>query len=173
MTRIGRLFGIFSSKTVQEQGARREPGLAGADWQAIRERVQAEVRGLVSKSIVESIFYSPPRVAYEDREVVLQATANRLYADALFGISSAGVTPPFEPSEEIMRWVRDALDESVSGWRHDDNGSGNGEYEPPIEAKRSTTDAIFAALERASKNGVLQEAAKQRRQAGSAMEMAE
>ena len=127
-----------------------------------RNVLQTEVRALVSKSIVESVFYAPPRVSYENREAVLQATANRLYADALYAISSLGVTPPFEPSEEIMRWVEDALDESIAGWKRDDSGPELGEYEPPTEAKRATTDAIFAALERASKNGVLQEAANQR-----------
>ena len=173
MSRIGKLFGIFSSQAAKEQDSRCEPGLAGADWQAVRTQVQGEVRGLVSKSIVESVFYAPPRVSYEDREAVLQAAANRLYADALYEISNAVTAPSFEPSEEIMRWVEDALDESVSGWQRDDNGPESGGYEPPVEAKRATTDAILAALERASKNAVLQEAAKQRVRAHAAMELAE
>jgi len=173
MTRIGKLFGIFSSQPVNGQNGRHEPGLSRADWEAIKTQVQGEVRSLVSKSIVESVFYAPPRVSYENREAVLQATANRLYADALFLISSAGAAPPFEPSEEVLRWVRDALDDCVASWRHDDSGTADGEYDPPIDAKRSTTDAIFAALERASQNAVLQEAAKQRVQAQAAMEMAE
>ena len=172
MSRIGKLFGIFSSQAPKVQNARHEPGLAGAGWQAVRTQVQAEVRSLVSKSIVESVFYAPPRVSYEDREAVLQAAANRLYADALFEISSTGVAPPFEPSEEIMRWVGDALDDCVAGWQREKSGTEGGEYDPPIDAKRSTTDAIFAALERASKNGVLEEAAKQRVQAHVAVDMA-
>ena len=160
---------MFSSKTVQGQDTRREPGLRKADWQAIRTQVQAEVRGLVSKSIVESVYYARPGVAYEDREVVLQAAANRLYADALYEISNATTAPRFEPSKEIMGWAEDALEESVFGWQGDESGLGNGDYEPSMEAKRSTTDAIFAALERASKNEVLQEAAKQRLHAEAAM----
>lgn len=171
MSRIGKLFGIFSSKTDPGRGARREPGLGGADWQAIRTQVQAEVRGLVSKSIVESIYRSQPGSAYEDREVLLQAAANRLYADALYEISRAGKKPPFKPSKEILKWVRDALEETVTGWQLD--GAGNGDHTPTMEAKRATTDAIFAALERASQNAVLQEAAKQRVQAETAMVAAE
>lgn len=169
MSRIGEFFGIFSSKADRKTGPRREPELEVTDWQSVKDQVQAEVRSLVSKSIVESVFYAPPRASYEDREAVLQATANRLYADALFEISSRGVTPPFEPSEEIMLWVREALEESVTDWRHQGNGAENGGYEPPVEAKRSTTDAICAALERASKNGILQKAAKQRIQATAEM----
>ena len=178
MSMLRKLFGAFSSQASQEQPDRREPGLAGAsktrngkepvlatDWQPIRDRTQAEVRGLVSKCIVEQIYETQPGVAYEDREVLLQSAANRLYADALYKVLSAAETPPFSPSEEIMRWARDGLDESQTGSQPGSSSSGDSGYDPPIEAKQSTTDAIYAALERASKNEVLVKAARQRIQA--------
>jgi len=173
MSRISKLFGALSLKSAAAKDARREPGLVAADWQTIRARLQAEVRGLVSKSIIESIYSAQPGISYDDREVLLQATANRLYAGALYDVWNAGAKPPFEPSKEILLWVQEALDETLSGWQRTDSSLEDGEYDPPIEAKRATTDAIFAALERASKIEVLQEAARRRVEAETSMVAAE
>ncbi len=95
------------------------------------------------------------------------------YADVLYEILSESAKPPFEPAGEILQWAQEALDDALRGWQGKDCGGADGEYEPPIEAKRSMTEAIFEALKQAAKNGVLQEAAKKRFQAGSAMVAAE
>jgi len=60
MSKIRRLFGVFTPRIFQADDVRREPQLAAgrklnreekpvlaADWQAIKEYMQAEVRGLV------------------------------------------------------------------------------------------------------------------------------
>ncbi len=66
MSKIRRLFGVFTPRIFRADGVRREPqlvaarklhrkkepALAAAKWQVIKENLQAEVRGLVSKSIV-------------------------------------------------------------------------------------------------------------------------
>ncbi len=53
----------------------------------------------------------------------------------------------------------------MNGWKGDKGSNGSadsGEYEPPMEAKQSTTDAIWEALRQASKNEILETAAKRR-----------
>lgn len=187
MSKMGKLFGIFSRRSGRDQDWRREPGLAkthkrrdsrelslaAGDWQAIKDDFQAKVRGLVSKLIVESMFSDGPRVDYQNREVLLQAAANRLYADALYSIASTGVTKRSKPSRKILKWAEEALDEALANWQRQEYGSEDGDYEPSMREKRSITDAIYAALEQASGNDVLFEAAKQRVQSETEMVAAE
>ncbi len=186
MSRIRKLLGNLTPRIFQADDVRRDPALAtarklhrkkepvlAADWQAIKEYMQAEVRGLVSKSVVESIYGAQRGVSPEDQDFLLLAAANRLYADVLYEILSESAKPPFEPAGEILQWAQESLDDALRDWQGKDCGGADGEYEPPIEAKRSTTEAIFEALKQAAKNGVLQEAAKKRFQAGSAMVAAE
>lgn len=173
MSRVRRILRIFASKPVRGQRARSEPDLTATDWQRIRECFEGETRALVSKSIIESIYSVQQVGAYQDRDVLLQAAANRLYADAMYGILSSGVKPPFEPAQEIMRWVREALEDAISGWQGEDGASKEVNYEPSIEHKRATTDAILAAFERASKHEVLMEAARRRVQVDTRMVAAE
>ena len=152
---------------------KKEPALTAANWQAIKENLQAEVRGLVSKSIVESIYGAPPVVPPVDQGVLLQVAANRIHADVLYEILSESAKPPFEPAGEILQWAQEALDDALRDWQSKGCGVADGEYEPPIGAMRSTTEAIFEALRQATKNEVLQVAAKKRFQAESAMVAAE
>ncbi len=187
MSRIRKLLGILTPRVFQADDGRREPQLAAArklhrkkepaltapNWQAIKENLQAEVRGLVSKSVVESIYGAQRGVSPEDQDFLLQAAANRLYADVLYEILSESAKPPFEPAGEILQWAQEALDDAMRDWQGKDSGVEDGKYEPPIEAKRSTTDAIFEALKQATKNEVLQEAAKKRFQVQIAMVAAE
>ncbi len=103
----------------------------------------------------------------------MQAAANLLYADVQYEILSESAKPPFEPAGEILQWAQESLDDALRDWQGKDCGGADGEYKPPIEAKRSTTNAILEALKQAAKNEVLQEAAKKRFQAESAMVAAE
>jgi len=186
MSRIRKLFGILNVRIFQADGVRREPQLAAArklhrkkepvlaaDWQVIKEYMQAEVRGLVSKSVAESIYGAQRGVSPEDQDFLLQMAANRLYADVLYEILSESAKPQFEPAGEILQWAQEALDDALRDWRGKDCGGADGEYEPPIEAKHSTTNAIFEALKQAAKNEVLQEAAKKRFQAEAELVAAE
>lgn len=177
------LLAIAGIRKARADGARREsslaptvpsdlgrtPILASTDWQAIKEYMQAEVRALVPKTIVESIYNAQTSVTPEDQNVLLQGAANRLYADVSYEILSTGVAPPFEPAEEILRWAQDALDESLVDWQRKDRGVEAGEYEPPIADEQLTTKAILDALRRASAYEVLQEAAIKRLEMKAAM----
>ena len=76
MSRIGKLFGKLTPPVFKADEGRREPQLAVArklprkrepvlaasNWQEIKESLQAEVSGLVSKSIVESIYCAQPGI---------------------------------------------------------------------------------------------------------------
>ena len=129
--------------------------------------------GLVSKSVVESIYGAQRGVSPEDQDFLLQTAANRLYANVLYEILSESAKPPFEPAGEILQWAQESLDDALRDWQGKDCGGADGEFEPPIEAKRSTTNAIFEALKQATKNEVLQEAAKKRLQVEATLVAAE
>lgn len=175
MSGLNKLFEALALRSSRAEKERREPGLSGdggpanepeslsdAVWREVRAHTQAEVRALASKCLVESIYGDRPGLAYEDREALLQAAANRLYADALYRILKAQGNPPVEPRERILLWVDEALDDSPTGWRLAAKGAQNGEAAPRREANGSIIDAIVAAVERASWNGVLMKAAEQR-----------
>ncbi len=121
----------------------------------------------------ESIYGAPRGVSPEDQDFLLQAAANRLYADVLYEILSESAKPPFEPVGEILQWAQEALDDALRGWQGKDCGGADGEYEPSIDDKQLTTKAIFEALSRASKKEVWQEAANKRAQVEVAMVAAE
>ena len=187
MSKIRKLFGVLAPRILQADGVRREPqlvaarklhrkkepALAAANWQVIKENLQAEVSGLVSKSIVESIYCAQPGVSPVDQGVLVQMAANRIYANVLYEILSESAKPPFEPAGEILQWARESLDDALRDWQGKDCGGADGEFEPPIEAKRSTTNAILEALKQATKNEVLQEAAKKRLQVEATLVAAE
>ena len=183
MAGLSRLFRSLAGRTVGDESGRQEPRLAAArrlsrkekralataNWDAIRENLQAEVGGLVSKSIVESIYSSPPVVSPFDKAAMLQRAANRIYADTLYEILSEGEKPPFKPADRILQWAQDALDESLEDWQNRDpgmDGADDGQAQSSLDEKRSTTDAILEALHQASQNEVLQEAAHRRLEAG-------
>lgn len=139
-------------------GPETEPGDGPDPWRAIEQKVTAEVRAIVPKTMVESLCDSRLESASLDAAALQQAAANRIFANALYDILGQEAEPPFDPAARILQWAEAALDEAMTAWQDNrkarDEAADDGR--PPV------VQAVAEALERAAGNAVLRQAALKR-----------
>lgn len=126
------------------------------DRDAIKAKVQSEVCAVLARTILELIQSSQARAPAMD-ELLRRQAINRLYADVLYDFLAGGEAPGYDPGELVLGWAREAMDE----W-----GAGRERLAPGLAGdKAALSDAILAALEAASRDRTLREAARQRLEA--------
>lgn len=153
MSIVRRLFGgLFRG------GLRGRSKEARARWDTIREAYQGRVRGMLLQGIADTLHCSTADDPPEDRALRRQATANTVYADALYEIMVTGVTPPFEPHRELLKWARNTAEEVLEEWleRLDEDETA------AIENRRRLAEGVLETLHRAAADEVLQKAATAR-----------
>ncbi len=137
--------------------ARRAPGADPIRWNAIEDKVRQQVRGLVSRTLLDDIYGRPREMTEEDEAFHLQEVVNRIYAEALYDILKAGepeASPAVEPAETVLAWVQKALET----WAGDERGPEGAK----VEDKAQLIESVIAAFQRAAADDVLKRAAAAR-----------
>jgi hypothetical protein len=149
-----------TEKTRIEPGrpAERTPPTLGAAageprWDAVRDKVQAEVCAVFARTVLELIQSSQARTPAMD-ELVRRQAINRLYADVLYDFLAAGEDPAFDPADRVLAWAREAMDRWGADQAHLDAAMAN--------SKAALSQSILAALEAASRDQTLRKAALER-----------
>ncbi len=153
MSWVSRLFGgLFRG------GLKGRSKEARARWDAVREGFQTRVRGMLLQAIADSLHSSTAGDPPEDRALRRQATANTVYADALYEILVSDATPPFEPHRELLKWAQEVTQDVLDEWleRIDEDD------EATIEDRKSLAEGILETLHRAADDEVLEKAAAAR-----------
>jgi hypothetical protein len=125
----------------------------GPRWDAMRDKVQAEVCAVLARTVLELIQSSQAHIPAME-ELVCRQAINRLYADVLYDFLAAGEDPAFDPAERVLGWAREAMDRWGVDQARQDAGMAS--------SKAALSQSILAALEAAARDQTLRKAALER-----------